>query len=177
MKIHQLVIGLSLTTGILYAGGMKIKLNKDAIAVSPVSPQGAVTVAGPPGCVFGMAPIQIMAKNKKTKMTTSGSVMPDGSFSLVLPARPKDSIELTFLAADGNEKNIKVKVPKSVLAVPPPPPGTEILRETVTIPQGGPVEQESAGAPPAPPEQPPAQPGDEQISRGEKELNASGMIE
>jgi len=177
MKIHHLVIAVALTTGTLYAGGMDIKVNKDAVSVSPVDPMGAVTIAGHPRCVSGMGPIQIMAQDKKNKMTAVGAVMPDGSFTLRLPASPKDSIKLIFAGADGKKKDIKVKVPKGVPVIPQPPAGTEIRGETVTIPQGEPLDQGVPGAPPAPQEQPPPPPSDDQISRGEKDLNASGVIE
>jgi hypothetical protein len=177
MKIHHLVIALAVTTGTLYAGGMDVKVNKDAVAVSPVDPQGAVTITGPPGCVFGMAPIQIMAQDKKNKMTDTGSVMPDGSFALRLPASPKDSIKLIFAGADGKKKDIKVKVPKGALVIPPPPPGMEIRGETVTIPHGEPIDQGAPGAPPGARGEPLSPPSNDQINRSEKDLNASGMIE
>lgn len=177
MKIHHLVIALALTTGILHAGGMDIKVNKDAVSVSPVDHQGAVTIAGHPRCVSGMAPIQITAQDKKNKMTAVGSVMPDGSFTLMLPASPKDSIKLIFAGADGTKKDIKVKVPKGVPVIPQPRAGMEIRRETVTIPQGEPIDPGVPGVPPGAREESLPPPSDDQISRSEKDLNASGMIE
>jgi len=177
MTTHRLAIALALITGTLYAGGMDVKVNKDAVSVSPLDTQGTVTIAGPPGCVFGMAPIQIMAQDKKNKMTAVGSVMPDGSFMLRIPASPKDSIKIIFAGADGKKKDIKVKVPKGALVIPPPPPGAEIRGETVTIPQGEPIDRRAPGAPPAVREESPPPPSDDQIRRGEKDLNASGMIE
>lgn len=177
MKMYHLVISLAFIAGTLYAGGMDVKVNKDAVAVSPVDPQGTVTITGPPGCVFGMAPVQIMAKDKKNNMTATGSVMPNGSFALRLPASPKDSIKLIFAGADGKKKDIKVKVPKGALVIPPPPPGTEIRGETVTIPQGIPIDQGAPGAPPAVRGESPPPVSNDQINRSEKDLNASGMIE
>ncbi|MCX6338609.1 MAG: hypothetical protein NTX71_01655 [Candidatus Aureabacteria bacterium] len=170
MKIHHLVIALAVTTGTLYAGGMDVKVNKDAVAVSPVDPQGAVTITGPPGCVFGMAPIQIMAQDKKNKMTATGSVMPDGSFALRLPASPKNSIKLIFAGADGKKKDIKVKIPKGALVIPPPPAG-------ITIPHGEPIDQGAPGAPPGGRGEHLPLPSNDQINRSEKDLNTSGMIE
>ncbi len=174
MKIHIYAIAALLMAGTLYAGGMDVKVNKDAISVSPLDPQGTITIAGPPGCVFGMAPIQIMAQDKKNKMTAVGSVMPDGGFMLRLPAMPKDSIKLIFAGANGKKKDVKVKVPKGAFGIPPASGGTEIRSETVTIPQGESADPK-ANMEPARQEQSP--PSERQIIQGEKELNASGMIE
>ncbi len=177
MKTYRIAIVLALITGTLYAGGMDVKVNKDAVSVSPLDAHGIVTIAGPPGCVFGTAPIQIMAQDKKNKMTAMGSVMPDGSFMLRIPASPKDSIKIVFAAANGKKKDIKVKVPKGAWVIPPQPPGPEIREETVTIPQGEPIDRGAPGAPPAVKEESPPPPSDDQIRKGEKDLSTSGMIE
>lgn len=174
MKISRYAIAALLITGALYAGEMGVKVNKDAISISQPDPQGIVTVAGPPGCVFGMAPIQIMAQNKKNKMTATGSVTPDGGFILRIPAIPKDSIKLNFVGANGKKKDVKVKVPKGAPFIPPPSQGTEIQTETITVPQGEPVDQGASSAPSGQEQNPPSE---HQIIQGERELNASGMIE
>jgi hypothetical protein len=174
MKASCYAVAALLIAGTLCAGEMGVKVNKDAISTSQPDTQGLVTVAGPPGCVFGMAPIQIMAQNKKTKMTITGSVMPDGGFMLKIPAMPKDSIKLTFVAANGKKKDVKVKVPKGIPFIPPPSQGAEIRTETITIPQGETVDQntplETAGQEQIPP-------SEHQIIQGERDLNTSGMIE
>lgn len=174
MKIVHYAVAALLATGTLYAGETDVKANKDAISVSPPDPQGIVTIAGPPGCVFGMAPIQITAQNKKNKMAGAGSVMPDGSFMLRLPAMPKDSIKLVFVGANGKKKDVKVKVPQGPPVIPPPSAGMEIRSETVTIPQG---ESTDRKAPLEPARREQSPPSERQIIQGEKELNASGMIE
>lgn len=174
MKLRRYAIAALLMAGTLYAGETDVKVNKDAISTSPPDPRGIVTIAGPPGCVFGMAPIQIMAQDKKNKMTATGSVMPDGGFMMRIPAMPKDSVKLIFSGANGKKKDVKVKVPKGALVIPPPPEGAEIRNETITIPQGEPADGQ-APSEPVRREQPPS--GERQIIQGEKELNASGMIE
>lgn len=171
MRILAITVALLLAAGSVVAGGIDVKVNKDSVIVRPIDPQGTVAVSGPPGCVSGLFPMQVIAKNKKTDLSVAGAVMPDGSFMVQLPARPKDSIKLTFTGADGKKKDIKVKIPEALFAFPAQPATTEIRSETLTVPSGEPA----AEAPPAPhPE--PAQ-ADAQIITDEKDLKASGVTE
>jgi len=148
-----------------FAGGIAVRVNKDAVAVRPADAQGTVAIAGPPGCVTGMAPLQVIAHNKKTRMTAAGAVAPDGSFVVQIPAGPKDSVKLTFIGADRKKKDVKVKVPEVIFSMPPQPIRQDAVTETVTAPAGG---QETGEPPPV---------TDTQIITGEKNLEASGMIE
>jgi hypothetical protein len=176
MKNCRAVLGIALLCGPAAAGGIDVKVNKDVVIVRPVDAQGTVAIIGPPGCVMGMAPIQVTAQNKKTELTVAGVVAPDGSFIVQIPALPKDSVKLTFVGADRKKKDIKVKIPEGILPIPPQPVQGEIRTEPVTVPGGGP---EAPGAPPAAPpsaeDSPPAT--DNQIITGEKNLESSGMIE
>lgn len=165
---HVLVALVILLPVAVHAGDIKTKVRKDAIIVSPMDIQGTVVVSGPPGCVMGLFPIQILARNKETDVTVRGAVNPDGGFSVRLPAGPKDSIKLTFIGANGKDKKVKVKVPKAVLAVPPPPVVERTIeRTTITIPGGAPVAGDAASS----------VPGADEITTGEEDLRASGVIE
>ena len=149
------------------AGDIKTVVRKDAIAVSPVDARGMVTVSGPPGCVLGAAPLQVIAKNKKTDVIVSDRIAPDGSFAVRIPALPKHKIKLTFVGANGEDKKVTVKVPKTVYPIPPapyPPATTERVRETITIPRGVPAPGRPA-------------PSDSEIIRGERDFDSSGVIE
>lgn len=163
------IAGCVLLPVIAAAGGMDVKVNKDAVQVGPLDPQGVVTISGPPGSVFGAHPIGIMAQDKKTKLSVGGAVMPDGSFLIQIHANPKDSIKLTFVGADGKKKDIKVKVPLVPLPLPVPPLPQEIRTDTVTVPVGEPAPRENPL--PAPPR------SDSEIISGEKGLGDSGVIE
>lgn len=187
MKLLLLPVALALAAGTALAGGVDIKINKDAIVVSPIGPQGVVTVQGMPGAVMGgMPPIQITAQSKKSKLSSAGMVGPDGSFTVQVPSMLKDSIKLTFFGADGKKKDHKVKVVSMGEMLVPPPQGQAGMRtDTVTVPAGGPAapaapepQMVPAGqAPPPPPVTHSGAQSDSQIITGEKELNASGVVE
>ncbi len=179
MRLRHLAFALLLLPLAVDAGDIKTVVRKDSILVSPVDPQGLVTVSGPPGCVLGIFPIQIMAMNKKTDVAVAGAVAPDGSFAIRIPAAPKHKIKLTFTGANGKDKKVSVKVPKTILFVPAALPAeVQIQHSTVTVPQG----YTSAPAPPlsAPVVQqpiPPPPPMGERILLEEQGLSASGVIE
>jgi hypothetical protein len=205
MKTLALAVVLACVTGAAFAGGVDIKINKDAIAVSPMDAQGVVTVQGMPGSVMGgMPPVRVMAQSKKTKLSNAGMVGPDGGFMVQVPSMIKDSIKLTFIGADGKKKDHKVKAREMGAMLSAPQVRTETRTETMTIPVGEqapppdsgpqtapsreappPAEQEPqmipAGQVPPPPDSPPApQPAaqnDSQIIKGEKDLSASGVVE
>jgi len=93
------------------AGG--IELNKKAVSVSPPDPQGNVVIAGAPGCVIGLPPIYIMARNKEAGTAVNASAFPNGSFNLMIPASGRDSVKLSFVSANGKKREITVKVPET----------------------------------------------------------------
>ena len=109
MKYRYAILSVILFAGNAVAGG--IGLNKDALRVSPPDPQGVVTIAGPPACVFGAPPIYIMARNKKTGAAVSATALSNGSFSLRIPASGRDTVRLSFVSANGKKKYVTVKVP------------------------------------------------------------------
>lgn len=202
MKLLLIPVALALAAGTALAGKVDIKINKDAIVVSPIGPQGVVTVQGMPGSVMGgMPPVRVMAQSKKTKLSTAGMVGPDGGFMVQVPSMLKDSIKLTFIGADGKKKDHKVKVVSvGEMLGPPPQAQTEVRTETVTVPGGeqagppdsGPRTVPYGGAPPAaqepqmipadqapppPPMPPDGAQSDSRIIKGEQELNATGVVE
>ncbi|MDD5557644.1 MAG: hypothetical protein PHN82_10425 [bacterium] len=166
MKRLALALSILVLAGEAAAGGISVKVNRHAIAVAPADLQGTIAVSGPPGCVTGLQPMQVVARNRKSDLTVAGAVAADGSFQVLIPARPKDTLKLTFIGADGRKKDVKVKVPEAVLSFPAPV-RTELRTETLTVP---------SGVPAAPPYAPPTA-GDELIIRGEAELGAAGVIE
>jgi hypothetical protein len=168
MKISSLFLAVALLPCCAVGGGIDVKVSKDAVSASPVDPQGFVTISAPPGTVLGMQPIQITAQNKRSKLTVAGSVMPDGSFLVRVQAAPKDSIKLTFIGADGKKKDLKVKVSKVPLILPPQQMRQEIKTETITVPSGEPAPDVQQ----APPSR-----SDSDIISGEKDLGNSGVIE
>ncbi|MCX6354632.1 MAG: hypothetical protein NTZ78_06985 [Candidatus Aureabacteria bacterium] len=168
MKPYFLFLLLTFLPCVAVAGGVDVKVNKDAVSVSPVDPQGLVTVSAPPGAVLGMQPIQITAQNKKANSAVAGTVMPDGGFLIQIQAAPKDSIKLVFIGADGKKKDLKVKVSKIPLVLPPQQMQQEIRTETVTVPRGEPAPESK---------QAPAPRSDSEIISGEKNLGDSGVIE
>lgn len=178
MRLRHVAFALLLLPLAVDAGDIKTVVRKDSILVSPVDPQGLVTVSGPPGCVLGIFPIQIMAKNKKTDVAVAGAVAQDGSFALRIPAYPKHKIKLTFTGANGKDKKVSVKVPKTIMFAPPALPAeVQVQRSTVTLPQGY---TSASGLPVSAPvmQQPvPPPPTDEEILMGEQGLSASGVIE
>ena len=190
MKMLARTVIFALAAGVAFAGGVDIKINKDAIAVSPMDAQGVVTVQGMPGAVMGgMPPVRVMAQSKKTKLSNAGMVGPDGGFMVQVPSMMKDSIKLTFIGADGKKKDHKVKAPVAGAMLPAPQVRTEVRTETTTIPVGEQAQPGDAGPQAMPPGQPPPppdsqpdmpQPGaqsDSQIIKGEKDLSASGVVE
>lgn len=108
-KYHYYTLFIIFLAGNALAGG--IELNKDAVSVSRPDPDESVTIAGPPGCVIGMPPIYIMARNKKTGVAANCSALPNGSFILRIPASGQDIVKLTFVSANGKKKDLTVKVP------------------------------------------------------------------
>ena len=108
MKYYYLMLSVVFFAGNALGGG--IELNKDAVSVSPPDPDESVTIAGPPGCVIGMPPIYIMARNKKTGMAVNTSALSNGSFSLRIPASGMDTVKLTFVSANGKKKDLTVKI-------------------------------------------------------------------
>jgi hypothetical protein len=141
------------------AGDIKVKVEKKLILVSPGSSAGSVTVAGQPGAVFGVQPVQIIAVNDKTDLSVAGTVNDDGSFALEIPARPKDSIKLSFIAANNEDKKVKVKVPKTMLYLPA---SQEIKTETTTVTIPGAPQQHEL---------------DDTVIRQERDLKNSGITE
>jgi hypothetical protein len=111
MKYQYVAFSVIFLAGITVAGG--IELSKNAISVSPPDPQGQVVINGLPGCVVGLPPIYIMARNKNTGMAVNASALFDGSFSLHIPASGSDTVKLTFISADGKKKGISMKVPEA----------------------------------------------------------------
>ena len=170
MKRSFLIVVLVLLPVMAFAGDIKTTVRKDSIIVSPMDPQGVVILSGPPGCVLGMFPIQITARNKETDITVPGAVAPDGSFSLCIQAGPKDSIKLIFMGANGKDKKVKVKVPKAVFAAQPPLIEHRVEQTTTIVPVDEPVEQ-------VPPAIGTDAPGTSEVIRQEDELKASGVIE
>jgi len=168
MKISLVFLIVALLPRVAVGGGVDIKVNKDAVSASPVDPQRFVTISAPPGSVIGMHPVQITAQNKKSNLTVAGAVMPDGSFLIRIQAAPKDSIKLVFVGANGKKKDLKVKVSKIPLVLPPQPMQQEIRTETVTVPRGEPAPES---------EQAPAPRSDSEIISGEKNLGDSGVVE
>jgi len=108
-KHYYLMLAVIFFAGNAFAGG--IELNKDAVSVSPPDPDESVTIAGPPGCVIGLPPVYIMARNKSTGVAANGSALPNGSFILRIPASGQDTVKLTFVSANGKKKDLTVKVP------------------------------------------------------------------
>jgi hypothetical protein len=138
MKRGLCVIVFALLPSIAAAGDIKTEVRKDAICVSPVSPQGLVKISAGPGTVTGLFPIQIVARNQKTDIAVGGSANPDGSFTLQIPANPKTSVKIIFIGANGKEKKVKVKVPKIVPSLSSPVMERSLERATITIPGGAP---------------------------------------
>ncbi len=169
MNLRLLVVPVLLLVAPVIAGGVDVEILKDAIRVSPVDAKGIVTISAAAGTVIGMFPIQIIAKNKKTDMTIGGSIEPDGSFRLQIPARPKDSIKLTCIGSDGEKESVKIKVPELVLSSPPPVVESEVERTTITIPVGETIERSPAQTLPSR-TQKMAPSTDEEIIRLEKNL-------
>ncbi|MCX6357451.1 MAG: hypothetical protein NT045_06205, partial [Candidatus Aureabacteria bacterium] len=97
--------------GNAFAGG--IELYKDAVSVSASDEEEAVTITGPPGCIVGLPPIYIMARNKDTGVAANTTALPDGSFSVSIPAGGRDSVKLTFVSANGKKKEMTVKIRES----------------------------------------------------------------
>jgi hypothetical protein len=172
-----------LAAGAASAGGVDIKIGKNAIVASPVDARGLVTVQGLPGAVMGgMPPVRVVAQSKKTKLSNAGMVGPDGGFMVQVPSMLKDSIKLVFIGADGKKKDHTVKPPRAGIFPPQgPQAATETVTETMTIPAGGQLQPQ--GAPPglqAPltiPAGPPPPQADSRIVDGEKELHAAGIVE
>ncbi|MCX6358022.1 MAG: hypothetical protein NT045_09160 [Candidatus Aureabacteria bacterium] len=169
MKQHIAAAMIILCAATVLAGGMKVRVNKDVIAVSPTGMPGQITLSAPPGSVAGMHPIRFTAQNKKNGFAAAGNVMPDGSFLVHLAANPKDTLKIEFVGADGEKKELKVKIPKTLPMAAVPPMQQELRTETVTVPVG-----EPAPGAPAKEDSPQSPDG---ITRSEKELNASGVIE
>ena len=108
-KHYYLMLAVIFFAGNDFAGG--IELNKDAVSVSPPDAQELIAITGPPGCVIGLPPIYIMARNKNTGVAANGSALPNGSFILRIPASGQDTVKLTFVSANGKKKDLTVKVP------------------------------------------------------------------
>jgi hypothetical protein len=155
-----LLIAATVSPGI--AGDIKVEVQKKAVIVAPVKP-GVVSISAPPGSVLGMFPIQIVAKNKKTEMIVTGIVAQDGSFSVEMAALPKDKIKLTFISANGKDKNVTVKIPKTIFLQPLVSPERSLQSDVITVPQGTNVRSDTSSQ-------------DEIIER-EKELQHTGIIE
>jgi hypothetical protein len=109
MKYCGIALSVISVASIAVAGGLE--LSKDAVSVSPPDPQGNVAITGPPGCIVGLPPIYIMARNKKTGAVVNASALPNGSFILQIPAGGRDTVKLTFVSANGKTKDMTVKVP------------------------------------------------------------------
>lgn len=109
MKMLIQTTGCLLAACRVFAGGLE--LNKDAVTVYPPDAEGAVVVAGPPGCVAGFPPIYVSARNRTTGAPVNAQVSSDGSFSLRVPARPGDAVKLTFFSRGGKDKDMTVRVP------------------------------------------------------------------
>lgn len=109
MRYGRLAFSVILLAGNAVAGG--IELNKDAVFVSLPDEREAVTIAGAPGCVIGLPPIYIMARNKNSGTAVNATALPNGSFSLQIPASGRDTVKLTFVSANGKKKEMTVKVP------------------------------------------------------------------
>jgi hypothetical protein len=103
------MLSVILFAGNAAAGG--IELNKDAVFVSPPDSQALVTIAGPPGCVFGVQPIYIMARNKESGAVVNATAHSNGGFSFRMQASGRDKIKLVFVSANGDDKNTTVRVP------------------------------------------------------------------
>ena len=109
MRFLAVTLGVIVIASDARAGG--IELNKDAVAAYPPDTQGVAAISGSPGCVIGLPPVYVTARNKESGMTVNASARSDGSFSVGIPARERDTVKLIFFSRDGKKKDISVRIP------------------------------------------------------------------
>lgn len=109
MKTLIPTIGCLLVACGVFAGGLEIA--RDAITAYPPDPQGAAVIAGPPGCVAGVPPVYVSARNRRTGTPVNAQVSADGSFGVRIPAAAGDAVRLSFFSSSGKNKDMTVRIP------------------------------------------------------------------
>lgn len=100
-----------LLSGGAHAGGVKLRVNKDFISVSPPKKAGIVFVTGLPRSAMGVRPIRVAVRNKSTDITRADMVHKNGSFSIAIKGCTGDKLYVTFVAANSKKDTVKFKVP------------------------------------------------------------------
>jgi hypothetical protein len=88
-----------------------LKVNKDNLSISPPGEGQTVVIKGEPRCVMGAHPIEIAVYNRMGKNSSKGAVQENGSFSVSIQGYSKDKLLITFSAANGKMKKVKLTVP------------------------------------------------------------------
>ena len=93
------------------AAGERLKVNPDDLYVNPPNKDQAVIIEGKPRCIMGAHPIEITVYNRIGENSSKGTVQENGSFSVNIQGYSKDKILITFSAANGKRKKVKLTVP------------------------------------------------------------------
>lgn len=109
MKILSILLPLILFPALGICG--TINIDKGAVAVTALGGEDAIRISGAPGSVTGVSPIRAVATNRTSGASSSAVVKGDGGFSLLLSATAGQQVRLTFVDAEGSERNFNVKVP------------------------------------------------------------------